>query len=163
MSVSILMLFGRVALVVCLYGFLAAILILLWRDVRAAAMPGHSGPPQYSIRRLRGDGTTERVFPLQKDSCFIGRSPSVEVSLSDETVSVVHARIWRESGQWWIEDLDSRNGTLLNRIPVGKRTVLCAGDRILAGRILLEFHAEAPDPGRPVITEKDLPPTDAQA
>ncbi|MGB7536929.1 MAG: FHA domain-containing protein, partial [Anaerolineales bacterium] len=92
-------------------------------------------------------GTPEHVYPLQKDSCFIGRSPSVEVSLADETVSVVHARLWKENGRWWLEDLDSRNGTQLNQIPVSKKAVLCAGDRIRAGRVLLEFRLEeSPQP-----------------
>jgi pSer/pThr/pTyr-binding forkhead associated (FHA) protein len=140
MSISILMLIARVALAVCLYAFLALILFTLWRDVRAA---GADGPAAYSplrLNRLREDGTLERVYPLQKESCFIGRSPSVEVSLADETVSVVHARLWKEGGRWWLEDLDSRNGTLLNEIPLAKKSVLCAGDRIRIGRIRLEFR-----------------------
>jgi pSer/pThr/pTyr-binding forkhead associated (FHA) protein len=66
----------------------------------------------------------------------------VEIPLADETVSAVHARVWREGGRWWLEDLDSRNGTFLNQIPVAKSAVLCSGDRIRVGRILLEFRAE---------------------
>jgi pSer/pThr/pTyr-binding forkhead associated (FHA) protein len=153
MSVSILMLIARIALTGCLYAFLALILIALWRDVRAAGTPVSTGARALSLRRLRPDGTPERAFPLEKEACFIGRSPSVEVSLADETVSVVHARLWRQGGRWWLEDLDSRNGTLLNEIPVTKPAVLCAGDRIRIGRILLEFHAE--EAARP------SPPADA--
>jgi pSer/pThr/pTyr-binding forkhead associated (FHA) protein len=143
MSISLLMLVARIALAVCLYAFLAVILIALWRDVRAAA-PRPAGHPLHSLRRLREDGTLERTYPLLKESCFIGRSPSVEVSLADDTVSAVHARLWMESGRWWVEDLDSRNGVLLNQIPLAKKAVLCAGDRIGVGRILLEFCAEEP-------------------
>jgi hypothetical protein len=141
MSISILMLIGRIAIAVCLYAFLAIVLITLWRDVRSASGNLPAGHSRHSLRRLREDGTQETVFPLGKDTLFIGRSPSVEVSLADETVSVVHARLWRSSGRWWLEDLDSRNGTLLNQIPLTKQTVLCAGDRIRIGRILLEFCA----------------------
>lgn len=149
MSVSILMLIARIALAGCLYAFLLLILIALWRDVRAAGGAAAAGAPVLSLRRLRADGTPECAYPLGKDACFIGRSPSVEVSLADETVSVVHARLWRQGGRWWLEDLDSRNGTLLNEIPVAKPEVLCAGDRIRIGRILLEFHAEEPAPFLP--------------
>jgi pSer/pThr/pTyr-binding forkhead associated (FHA) protein len=144
MNVSILMLIARIALAVCLYAFLLLILVALWRDVRAAGGHAAAGTPLMSLRRLRPDGAPERSYPLEKDACFIGRSPSVEVSLADETVSVVHARLWRQGGRWWLEDLDSRNGTMLNEIPVAKPAVLCAGDRIGIGRIQLEFHAEEP-------------------
>lgn len=139
MSISILMLLARIALAVCLYAFLAMILFMLWRDLRTAAGLS-AGPPRPVLNRLRDDGTVERSYPLTKDSCFIGRSPSVEVSVIDETVSAVHARMWKTEGRWWMEDLDSRNGTLLNQIPVSQPTVLCKGDRIRLGRIRLEFH-----------------------
>jgi pSer/pThr/pTyr-binding forkhead associated (FHA) protein len=142
MNISLLMLAARIALIVCLYGFLALVLVTLWRDMRASSAAHPSGPAPFHLLRLREDGTPERSYPLQKDSCFIGRSPSVEVSLADETVSVVHARLWKENGRWWLEDLDSRNGTLLNQIPVAKKSVLCAGDRIRTGRILLEFRLD---------------------
>jgi pSer/pThr/pTyr-binding forkhead associated (FHA) protein len=142
MSISILMLVARVALAVCLYAFLALILVTLWRDVRAAGERRPAGFSMLSLHRLRENGTLEHAYPLQKESCFIGRSPSVEVSLADETVSVVHARLWKEGGRWWLEDLDSRNGTLLNQIPLAKKSVLCVGDRIRIGRILLELCKE---------------------
>ncbi len=160
MNVSLLMLAARIALTACLYGFLALVLVTLWRDMRAssAAHPAASAP--FHLLRLREDGTPERSYPLLKDSCFIGRSPSVEVSLADETVSVVHARLWKENGRWWLEDLDSRNGTLLNQIPVVKKSVLCAGDRIRTGRIQLEFLLEdSPHPA----PEKDTRAKDAPA
>jgi hypothetical protein len=141
MNLSVLMLAARIALAFCLYTFLALVLFTLWRDLYASAGLS-AGPPRPNLLRLRDDGTTERVHPLPKDSCFIGRSPSIEVSLADETVSAVHARIWRKEDRWWLEDLDSRNGTLLNQIPVQRRTILCTGDRIRLGRILLEFRSE---------------------
>jgi hypothetical protein len=159
MNVSILMLAARIALAACLYAFLALVLFTLWRDIRASAMHP-AGATLFSLLRLRDDGTPEHLYPLQKDSCFIGRSQSVEVSLADETVSVVHARLWKENGRWWLEDLDSRNGTLLNQIPVSKKAVLCAGDRIRAGRILLEFRPE--DSSQPA-SNKDPLVTDPPA
>jgi pSer/pThr/pTyr-binding forkhead associated (FHA) protein len=163
MSVSILMLIARILLAVCLYAFLAMILIALWRDVRTANTQPSAGPSLQSLHRLREDGTLERVYGLKKESCFIGRSPSVEVSLADETVSVVHARLWKQSGRWWLEDLDSRNGTLLNQIPVTKRTLLCAGDRIRVGRILLEFHSEESSTAAASPAKADPPGTDTSA
>jgi hypothetical protein len=141
MSASILMLAARIALAVCLYAFLALILIILWRDLRAAHSFGAVLGPRPVLQRIRDDGTPSQLYSLSKDSCLIGRSSSVEIPLADETVSAVHARVWKEGDRWWLEDLDSRNGTFLNQIPVAKSAVLCSGDRIRTGRILLEFRA----------------------
>jgi pSer/pThr/pTyr-binding forkhead associated (FHA) protein len=136
------MLAARIALAVCLYAFLTLILIVLWRDLRAAQSSVAPQGRRPVLQRIRDDGSPDQPFSLLKESCLIGRSPSVEIPLADETVSAVHARVWREGGRWWLEDLDSRNGTFLNQIPVAKSAVLCSGDRIRVGRILLEFRAE---------------------
>jgi pSer/pThr/pTyr-binding forkhead associated (FHA) protein len=141
-SASLVMLAARIALAVCLYAFLTLILIVLWRDLRAAQSAVSPQGRRPVLQRIRDDGSPGQPFSLFKESCLIGRSPSVEIPLADETVSAVHARVWREGGRWWLEDLDSRNGTFLNQIPVAKSAVLCSGDRIRVGRILLEFRAE---------------------
>jgi pSer/pThr/pTyr-binding forkhead associated (FHA) protein len=159
MSISILMLAARIALAVCLYAFLTVILIVLWRDLRAAQSSGSTRLP--ILRRLLADGTSERSYSLPKDSCLIGRSPSVEVSLSDETVSAVHARLWKDGNRWWLEDLESRNGTFLNEIPVAKSAVLCTGDRIRIGRIQLEFRAHESGASAPA-QNASPPPEEAE-
>jgi hypothetical protein len=142
MSASILMLLARIALAFCLYAFLTVILIVLWRDLRAAQSTGFGFGRRPVLQRIRDDGAAEKTISLTKDSCLIGRSPSVEIPLADETVSAVHARVWRKADRWWVEDLDSRNGTFLNQIPVAKEEILCSGDRIRVGRIVLEFRSE---------------------
>jgi hypothetical protein len=159
MSASILMLLARIALAFCLYAFLTLILIVLWRDLRAAQATVFGFGRRPILQRIREDGSVEKPFSLSKDSCLIGRSPSVEIPLADETISAVHARVWRKGERWWLEDLDSRNGTFLNQIPVSKEEILCSGDRIRIGRILLEFRADdspatAPAPDRPPSTEQ---------
>jgi hypothetical protein len=156
MSASILMLLARIALAVCLYAFLTVILIVLWRDLRAAPSAGAGSGRRPMLRRIREDGSVEKPFPLSKDSCLIGRSPSVEIPLADDTVSAVHARVWKKDDRWWVEDLDSRNGTFLNQLPVAKDEVLCSGDRIRVGRILLEFRAED---FPPAVCADSLPPS----
>lgn len=44
----------------------------------------------------------------------IGRDPDCEVCLDIERVSRNHAEVRQEGGAWWVRDLGSRNGTLLN-------------------------------------------------
>ena len=44
----------------------------------------------------------------------IGRDPACDLSITEQVVSKVHAEVRCEEGQWWLVDLQSRNGTYLN-------------------------------------------------
>jgi pSer/pThr/pTyr-binding forkhead associated (FHA) protein len=46
---------------------------------------------------------------------------------------------WR-NGQWWLEDRDSRNGTLLNDMPVDTPLIVSHGDVIGIGQVQLRFE-----------------------
>ncbi len=79
-----------------------------------------------------------RVFELG-DEVTVGRSPGCAVPLDDDTfASSIHARVCRRSGELWIEDLGSTNGTYLNdeRLEVPSR--LRRGDRVKVGSTILE-------------------------
>jgi pSer/pThr/pTyr-binding forkhead associated (FHA) protein len=54
------------------------------------------------------------------------------VVLADESVSREHARLFFRDGAWIVQDLDSTNGTLVNRERVG-RCQLQPGDRLQLG------------------------------
>ena len=69
----------------------------------------------------------------------IGRAPTCGLHIDDTYVSSVHARIFNRNGVFVIEDLDSRNGTVLNDRPLTAATELRPGDRIQFGTTLLEF------------------------
>ena len=44
----------------------------------------------------------------------IGRDPGCELRVDDEQVSRRHAAVSLEEGRWWLQDLNSRNGTMVN-------------------------------------------------
>ena len=71
----------------------------------------------------------------------LGRDPKAELTLQDEGISRRHCRIAfdKEKGAFFIEDLGSTNGTLLNgkRLQAGKK--LEAGDRIYLGACVVKF------------------------
>src|SRR6476661_10791958 len=67
-------------------------------------------------------------FELDGDRSVIGRSADCEVPLDVPAVSRRHAAILRESGRFFIEDLQSRNGTILNDKRLTDRTPLDEGD-----------------------------------
>jgi len=69
------------------------------------------------------------------------REQTCELPLEDQIVSRRHARISRDDqGRWWIEDLQSKNGTFVND-EVIKRVRLKTGDRIGIGGCRLVFAA----------------------
>jgi len=82
-------------------------------------------------------------YPLKSRKVKIGRGPSNQVVIPDDTfTSRNHAWITFEDGEFWLEDLGSTNGTLLNGHPVVKRQVLSSGDRIRVGHTELTFEVE---------------------
>ena len=74
------------------------------------------------------------------DHASIGRSGDVSVTLEDPEVSRNHARVSKSDlGAYLLEDLGSKNGTLVNGVPI-TRHVLCFGDKIQVGpRVVLLF------------------------
>ncbi|MFC1662040.1 FHA domain-containing protein [Gemmatimonadota bacterium] len=62
----------------------------------------------------------------------IGRDPTCEVRLSSPLVSRFHAEVWPEEGAWWIRDLGSTNGVLLQNQPV-QRAILEDGGLVQLG------------------------------
>jgi pSer/pThr/pTyr-binding forkhead associated (FHA) protein len=60
----------------------------------------------------------------------------------DTFASAEHALISWRGGQWWLEDLGSRNGTRLNDETVTAPTVLSAGDVISIGQVKLKVEIE---------------------
>ena len=58
----------------------------------------------------------------------IGRSATADVSISDRFLSRRHARLYRDGDDWLIEDLGSRNGTLVNGVRISGPTAVRPGD-----------------------------------
>jgi predicted component of type VI protein secretion system len=62
----------------------------------------------------------------------LGRSPGCELVFCDDTVSRRHGRLELRDGRWFLVDLDSSNGTIVNGRRVRDAEVR-AGDRIRLG------------------------------
>ncbi|MEW6406714.1 MAG: FHA domain-containing protein, partial [Chloroflexota bacterium] len=54
--------------------------------------------------------------------------------------STHHARLSFSRGQWWVEDLESTNGTLLNQELVTAPTVVTPGDQLRCGEATLTIE-----------------------
>jgi len=76
---------------------------------------------------------------LGQEAVTIGRLPTNSVPLDNPAVSSQHARVFVEGGQFVVEDLNSRNGTFVNKNPVSKH-ILQEGDQIAVGKHTLVFY-----------------------
>lgn len=138
------MLLFRGAVLLLLYLFVALVVLMIVADVRRAARkPSRS--PQSALGRLvlAEPGPTGlepgASFPLSAVSS-IGRSLRNTVSLDDESLSAEHALLsWRE-GTWWLEDLESTNGTFLNGARVTHTVPVTPGDIVEVGRVALRLE-----------------------
>jgi dipeptidyl aminopeptidase/acylaminoacyl peptidase len=79
-----------------------------------------------------------RVVALPNEMVTVGRAPDNDVVVSDPATSGRHGRIEVRAGAFWISDLGSTNGTLVNGEPVIEKQ-LSDGDLIAIGQNTMRF------------------------
>jgi pSer/pThr/pTyr-binding forkhead associated (FHA) protein len=79
-----------------------------------------------------------RRFALT-DELTVGRAAGCQVTIDDTYASQLHARVFAQEGQLFVEDLGSTNGTYLNRKKVQGPQVMRRGDRLQVGNTVMEL------------------------
>lgn len=109
------------------------------RVSRGRLRNGALGALTAGLRRTRASGSVQDASILlaldwsgAREELLIGRHPSCDVIVADDTVSRRHARLTFRDGGWILQDLDSTNGTRLNGQYVG-RCRLRPGDQLSLG------------------------------
>ncbi|MGE5191960.1 MAG: FHA domain-containing protein, partial [Deltaproteobacteria bacterium] len=114
-----------------------------------------------------------QLVELLGERMVMGRHPSCQIVLDNAAVSRNHAQILESHGTYYLEDLRSRNGTLLNGKKIQGRTELRDQDEIRVCEVVLRFFQAAPpesrgestpapavagdqNPGAATVTESDL-------
>lgn len=98
-----------------------------------------SAKPRLVVRR---GPTPDQVFLLQNDTTIVGREPINDVMFPDAEVSRRHCRIVQDQGEYFIEDLNSTNGTFVNGRRISEITRLNSGDIVDFGetvRVVFEY------------------------
>ncbi len=96
-----------------------------------------NAPKELVIRNIDGKNVT---VPLDRDRISLGRSSANELSYPDDAgLSRQHLALTRSEGEWFVEDLGSKNGTLVNGKRIEKKIRFILGDRISAGHLTIEF------------------------
>jgi hypothetical protein len=144
------------------FGFLAVLyLFLLWivrsalKDLRRTTAPAPDATGLHPAHALDGGGSdsdeawlvVERGGGLEAGARYdlfgglsIGRSSDADVPIDDRYASGLHARIYARRGHFYLEDLKSTNGTLLNDEALAGEAELVPGDVIRIGDTEFRFE-----------------------
>ena len=129
--------------VIIIYLFIYAIIRMIFLDIRTMYRKKSGGfaDAYFKLINLRHD----LDFPVDEsyeieNSEVIGRGKKCDISIADKYLSSKNSRIFKSSGKFYIEDLDSTNGTFLNGEELTDKAVeLLDGDKISLGRLNFLF------------------------
>ena len=94
-----------------------------------------------SCRLVMGD----RRIPLAEGEHGLGRAEGAAVTIDSPLVSRRHAKITVAAGRVLVEDLHSKNGTLVKGRRISAPTELRHGDEIGIGPVRLRLECKGPD------------------
>jgi len=146
MTLDLILFLLRIASAVVLISLMGMILYTLWRDLQSASQVRDANRRSYGrivpLQAIDGEyihvGEAYPLVPLTE----IGRAATSTIVVADSFASNSHARVVLRGGQWWLEDQQSRNGTMLNDIPVERPVVLTDGDVIGIGEMRFRLELE---------------------
>jgi pSer/pThr/pTyr-binding forkhead associated (FHA) protein len=151
--ISVALKFGFLAV---LYLFLLVIARSALKDLRRTASPA---PDATGFHVAQGYGeaprgadawlVVERGGGLEADRRFdligglsIGRSKDSDVQIDDRYASGLHARVFERGGRFFVEDMRSTNGTLLNGATLMGEAELIDGDTVQIGDTVFRLETE---------------------
>lgn len=134
---------GKIFFIVLIYLFMFAIIRMIYLDIRnLRALPSESEAYLKLInRRDTIPYKVKEEYPINKE-LNVGRVGRNEIILKDPYVSKRHAKIFSKNNLYYIEDLDSSNGTFVNNRKIKDLVQIVHGDRIKIGQIEFLFVNE---------------------
>jgi hypothetical protein len=126
---------------------LLIVVVLAVRREMGMRMAGSGPAPAASPGRLRvvqsgSDGRLRpgMLLPLPQQA-GLGADKSNDLVLKDQYLSAHHARLRWDGAGWWVEDLDSKNGTYVDgrRCPPHRPEPLPVGARLEVGEMAFEL------------------------
>ena len=149
--ISVALKFGFLAV---LYVFVLAIARSAFKDLRRTLSPapnatGFHAAPAYAEAPQGPDGwlVVERGGGLEREQRFdligglsVGRSKDADVRIDDRYASSIHARVFSRETRFYVEDMNSTNGTLLNGATLQGEAELIDGDNVQIGDTIFRFE-----------------------
>lgn len=98
------------------------------------------------LRTVRNKNAAEcgmkTFYRIGEEATIVGRGKECDITVNDMYLSVEHFQIWYEDGVWYIADMGSKNGTMLNGKTLSKVRTLHSGDDISFGGVSVIFEEE---------------------
>lgn len=146
----------KLCLLALLYLFFFRVLWAVWNEVRgpkaepATAQAGNTANGRGAGKKAVAAASRliMKAPPEHKGKTFdlgreltVGRAGGCHVSLPDDTfVSQLHARVFQQDGQPYVEDLGSTNGTYLNGRRLSAPSPMRKGDQLQVGSSVMEVN-----------------------
>lgn len=147
---STILLVLRIVLLVVLWLFILFALNALRRDTKAAAGAMLSSPSLVdapAAPKLKSRGSAPQALmvvdgPMQgtrldfngATDITLGRASDCTLVLGDDYASARHARLFSRGNEWFVEDLDSRNGTFVGGYRIDQPEKVTTASDIKVGR-----------------------------
>ncbi len=114
-----------------------------WQDTASLyrITPLPQPPEQHGALLIQNGEMMGKTLLLDRPMIVIGRGIECNVVINDVSISRQHAQFSRQASGDYVQDLKSRNGTLVNNEPLLAPRLLQTGDRICLGTITLEYTA----------------------
>jgi pSer/pThr/pTyr-binding forkhead associated (FHA) protein len=141
----------KLALLALLYLFFLRVLRAVWTEIRGPKRVEPT-PRQATRQAKRVDKKAPasrlaivepselqgRAYPIDEE-LTVGRAADCQITIDDTFASQIHARVFNQAGQLYVEDLGSTNGTFLNRKKVQGPQAMRRGDRLQVGNTVMEL------------------------
>src|SRR6185437_5009747 len=102
---------------------------------------------------ILGPEGDSKTFAMQKARLSLGRSADNDFSYpNDPWLSRYHLYFERQGRHWTVHDCDSRNGTMVNAVPLKDSHLLHPGDRIYAGHLTIEVRPDVEEASKSVVS-----------
>jgi phosphoserine phosphatase RsbU/P len=95
-------------------------------------------------------------YPLRTDALVVGRALDADLSLADPFLSRRHSRFFRTGSDLFVEDLGSRNGTLVNGQAIQGATAVRPGDVVKISNSVIQILLDTPAPPKAPEPEDDF-------
>jgi pSer/pThr/pTyr-binding forkhead associated (FHA) protein len=89
----------------------------------------------------------DKAFDFNTEVISVGRSSNNDIQLNDQFASHNHLKMYRKDDKWYLQDLNSRNGTFVNgeRVTAGEQFEVSEGLSIVVGMSVLSLGRELSD------------------
>jgi len=142
----------RLALAIALYAFLGWAFFTLLQELRQQGNKLSTQKKLGITFYIKIEEGRESIRHFTQPELMLGRDMNCDLSVMDEALSAHHARITFHHGQWWLEDLNSTNGTFLNREQLTTPAVVITGDEFKCGNTIFSIRIDSDDKLSPTTT-----------